>query len=272
MTTDTHATPAKVIVTGIAWDENSSFMKGPAKAPRIIRETFHNGASNFFAENGIHLKKQAFHVEPDDIALDKKNPMASIEAHIKHCLDQDAKVICLGGDHAVTYPVIKAYAEKYKGLNILHFDAHPDLYEVYDDNPYSHACPFARIMENRLAEKLVQVGLRGLNDHQRKQAAKYKVEQVEMKDWHPNLDIHMEGPVYISLDMDVLDPAFAPGVSHHEPGGLSTRQVLDIIHRIDVPVVGADIVEVNPDRDLSGITAAAAAKFLKEIAGMMFQM
>ncbi len=81
----------------------------------------------------------------------------------------------------------------------------------------------------------------------------------------------MDGPVYISLDMDVLDPAFAPGVSHHEPGGLSTRQVLGIIQRLKNPVVGADIVEYNPDRDISGITAAAAAKFLKEIAGMMFQ-
>ncbi len=261
----------EIEVIGIAWDDNSTFMKGPAKAPDIIRKTFFNGASNLFAENGVNLETRPFFYAPENMVLNVNDPLASIEAHVDSRLDQNKKVICIGGDHAVTFPVVKAHAKHYDRLNILHFDAHPDLYEIYDKNPYSHACPFARIMENNLADKLVQVGLRTINDHQKDQALRYDIVQFEMKDWKPGIKIHMDGPVYISLDMDVLDPAFAPGVSHHEPGGLSTRHVLGIIQRLKNPVVGADIVEYNPDRDISGITAAAAAKFLKEIAGMMFQ-
>jgi arginase len=92
-----------------------------------------------------------------------------------------------------------------------------------------------------------------------------------MRAWQPEQNIVFEGPVYLSLDMDVLDPAYAPGVSHHEPGGLSTRDVLRLVQGLRVPIVGADIVEVNPSRDPVGITAMAAAKLLKEIAGCMLE-
>ncbi len=92
-----------------------------------------------------------------------------------------------------------------------------------------------------------------------------------MKDFRPQNPIQLEGPVYLSLDMDVLDPAYAPGVSHHEPGGMSTRMVLRLIQSIDQPIVGADIVEYNPDRDVNAMTAAVAAKLLKEIAGVMLR-
>ncbi|MDO9489294.1 MAG: arginase family protein, partial [Sphingomonadaceae bacterium] len=77
------------------------------------------------------------------------------------------------------------------------------------------------------------------------------------------------GPVYVSIDLDGLDPAYAPGVSHHEPGGLSTRQVLDAIHALEGPVIGGDIVELNPVRDINGMTAMVAAKFVRELAGAM---
>ena len=98
------------------------------------------------------------------------------------------------------------------------------------------------------------------------------MESIEFQHWDSVKKLNIENPVYISLDMDVLDPAFAPGVSHHEPGGLSTRDVLQIIHGLNVPIVGADIVEFNPKRDPVGITAMAAAKFLKEIVGQMIAL
>ena len=77
-----------------------------------------------------------------------------------------------------------------------------------------------------------------------------------------------EGPLYVSIDMDALDPAFAPGVSHHEPGGLSVREILSVLHRIEAPIIGADVVEYNPTRDINGMTAVVAAKFVKELAGL----
>ncbi|RLC19592.1 MAG: agmatinase, partial [Deltaproteobacteria bacterium] len=141
-----------------------------------------------------------------------------------------------------------------------------------DGNIHSHACPFARIMEKKLAARLVQIGIRTMNGHQREQAEKFGVEVNEIKNGDNFLnELEFEGPVYISLDLDCLDPAFAPGVSHHEPGGMTTRQVIDIIHHLKGKIIGADIVEYNPDRDLHSMTSMVAAKLLKEIIAKIYE-
>ena len=124
-------------------------------------------------------------------------------------------------------------------------------------------------MENNLAKRLVQVGIRTLNDHQREQVKKFNVEVIEMKDYNSNLSFQFDGPVYISLDIDGLDPAYAPGVSHPEPGGLTTREIINILHSLQAEVVGGDIVEYNPINDVNNITAITAAKLLKEMIGKL---
>ena len=190
---------------------------------------------------------------------------------IESLLECGVYVLSLGGDHAMTYPILRAYGKRYDNLNILQLDAHPDLYDEFEGSRTSHACPFARIMEENLAGRLVQVGVRTMNPHQRTQAERFGVEVIEMQRWQPEAGLDFEGLLYLSLDLDVLDPAFAPGVSHHEPGGLSTRDLLQLIQGLRVPIVGADIVEFNPRRDPVGITAMVAAKLLKEIAGRMIE-
>ena len=184
-------------------------------------------------------------------------------------MEKNRRLFSIGGDHSITYPLVKAYSQFYKDFHILHFDAHSDLYDEYEGDKYSHACPFARIMEDKLTLRLMQIGIRTLNIHQRQQAEKYNVEILEMKDFNINELPKLTKPVYISLDMDAIDPAFAPGISHHEPGGLSSRQLIDVLHTIDVPVIGADLVEYNPNRDVSDITVALAAKLMKEIISKM---
>jgi arginase len=191
-----------------------------------------------------------------------------IERGVLSVLEAGLRPLCLGGDHAVTFPIIKAMASRYDDLTILHFDAHPDLYEDFDSDPYSHASPFARIMESGLVARLVQIGIRTMNGHQREQAERYGVEVIEMKDWNDEFLMSPDRPVYISFDMDCLDPAFAPGVSHWESGGFSTRQVLHVIQGLHAPLVGADIVEYNP-RVETPITGMVAAKVFKEIAAKM---
>lgn len=124
-------------------------------------------------------------------------------------------------------------------------------------------------MEEKLADRLVQVGIRTMTGHQRAQATRFGVEVHEMKHWPGSLALEFDSPVYLTIDMDALDPAFAPGVSHHEPGGLSTREVINLIQSVNAPLVGADIVEFNPIRDPLGITAMACAKLLKEVAAKM---
>jgi arginase len=117
----------------------------------------------------------------------------------------------------------------------------------------------------------VQVGIRTLSRPLREQAARFGVEMVEMRNWRDDLNIEFGSPVYITFDLDGLDPAYAPGVSHREPGGLSTRQAVDLILRVRAPIVGADLVEFNPSQDPSGMTAMVCGKLIKEIAAQMLE-
>ena len=262
----------KVAIIGFRFDQNSSFLRGAAEAPPLIRAALRSDAANMWSESGLDLGAESVLFDAGDIEPSENEEMNSrIERSISTLLDRDLKPISLGGDHSITVPIIRAFGRKYDRLSILHFDAHPDLYDQFQGNQYSHACPFARIMEERLAQRLVQVGVRTMNGHQREQAAKFGVEVIEMKDWRDDLVFEFDEPLYISFDLDGLDPAFAPGVSHREPGGLSTRQAIDIIQSTKGHVVGADIVEFNPQMDPLNITATVGAKLLKEIAAKMIE-
>jgi agmatinase len=254
---------------GIPWDENSSFIRGPAEAPPIIRAAFASESANLWSESGIDFGAEPMHDAGDIEQASGLTMIDRITESIAALLDQNFLPISLGGDHAITYPVVKAFAKKFPRLSILHFDAHPDIYDEFQGNRYSHACPFARIMEEGLVERLVQIGIRTTTGHQREQIERFGVEVVEMRDWRDDWPIDFDTPVYISFDIDGLDPAFAPGVSHREPGGLSTRQAINVIHSITAPVVGADVVEFNPRMDVNGVTAMVCAKLLKEIAAKM---
>jgi agmatinase len=259
-----------ITVVGIPFDKNASYLRGPALAPRRIREALFCESSNMWTEDLIDLGEFSGWELLDDMRLSsQENVYELIENKIRQLLKRRGRVISLGGDHSITYPIIRAYGEEYQNLNILHLDAHPDLYDEFDGNHYSHACPFARILEENIAIRLVQVGIRTMDGHQYEQAKRFGVEVIEMKDIGKIGQIKFDGPVYLSLDLDCLDPAYAPGVSHHEPGGMSTREVLGIIRNFKGRLVGADIVEYNPERDLHGMTGMVAGKILKEIIGRM---
>lgn len=255
----------EIAIQGFLFDAKSSFLKGSSQAPPKIREFLKSDASNTFAENGIDVINPLV-IDKGDFDIES---YFDIEKITSNHLKENGKILSLGGDHSITYPIVKAFGEFYPKIDILHIDAHADLYHEFEGDPYSHACPFARIMENKLANRLVQIGIRTLNTHQKEQAEKFNTEIFAMKDFKNFVLPVFENPLYISLDMDGFDPAFAPGVSHHEPGGLSSRDVINIFHQIDSLIIGADIVEYNPSRDVQDITGALAAKMMKELLGKM---
>jgi arginase len=260
------STLVKVALLGVPHDENSSYMRGPA----LIRRELVSDAYTNYSETGVDVTAEGVLVDHGDIAFDgASDAWEVITRDVDRALAPGHPLICLGGDHAVTHPIMRAVRRHHAKLTILHIDAHPDIYHAYEGNPRSHASPFARIMEERLADQLIQVGLRTINDHHRDQFKRFGVTYVEAGRCREGLRFDIATPVYLSLDIDALDPAFAPGVSHREPGGLSTRQVIDLIHTIDQPLVAADIVEYNPRCDISNMTALVAAKLVKEIAGAM---
>ena len=196
----------------------------------------------------------------------------AITAKVSALVGGGQRFICLGGDHSVTFPILCGVAQHHEQLTVVHIDAHPDLYDDLDGNPLSHASPFARALEAGCMTRLIQIGIRTATQHQREQAERWGVEMIAPRDLASFDAASIEGPIYLTIDLDGLDPSVAPGVSHHEPGGLSFRELLDIIDVLaggPGPIIGADIVELNPDRDVVEMTAAVAAKLLKEVAGAL---
>lgn len=257
---------------GVPYDANSSYIKGPALAPKHIRLMDEEGSANRFCEHGKEIIEGENYKDCGDIEfaeIDAAFAYNRIKETVSQELKDESKIISLGGDHSISFPVIEAFSEHHAKLNVLHLDAHADLYDNFENNPYSHASPFARLMEKGCINSLTQVGIRTFNTHQKEQAKRFNVNVIEMKDFNMDFINSLEAPLYISLDIDVLDPAFAPGVSHHEPGGMTTRQLIEIIQKIKVPIIGADIVELNPIRDVNNVTAMVAYKLFKELASKM---
>ncbi len=259
-----HEKPA-VRLIGLPTDRHSSFLRGAAAAPAAIRAALASDHSNLACENGFEL---VFEDAGDLTLAEDAGDFDRIVAAASEAAHGTAVPIFLGGDHMVSFPIVAGLAAVHGPLNILHFDAHPDIYDNFEGDPLSHASPFARIMERGLARRLVQVGIRTANAHCREQAERFGIETIEMRNFAPDRVPIPAAPLYISIDLDALDPAFAPGVSHPEPGGLSTRDILGVLTRVGAPIVGADVVEYNPSRDINDMTATLAAKLVKELAAL----
>ncbi|ROR02950.1 agmatinase [Desulfosoma caldarium] len=263
---------ARVTVLGIPFDANASYRRGPALAPARLREALYLGSTNLTAESGLDLGASDEWTDAGDLSFSRLDGIVGtdgmvtkVQEAVEKILRTGSAVLAVGGDHSITVPVVRALAAHHGPLNILDLDAHPDLYPALDGNPMSHGSAFTRILEEGLAQRLVQVGIRTMNETQRKVAERFGVEILPMDRWTGECRFRFDGPVYVSLDVDCLDPAHAPGVSHQEPGGLSPRDVIRIIHGLEGRLVGADLVEINPERDASGVTAALGAKLLKEL-------
>jgi len=260
-------------------------------APPLIREALRCPSSNSWTEKGVDI---------DEILEDvgDSHSFENIEGFIEQL---DSPVVSLGGDHGVTLPILRALGRK-KPLSVLHFDAHPDLYNpssglvsplgtrgIVGEKIPSHASPFFEALSEGLIQDLLQVGVRTMNGHQALNASRFPQVRIITMDqlsqlWNESLNEHWgaNSQVYISIDIDVLDPAYAPSVSHFEPGGMSTRELLTILKMMKFPnskTVGADVVEYNPVRetrlrDFSQSptqTAMVAAKLVKELVGKIFE-
>jgi agmatinase len=259
--------PPSFVLLGVPTDRNSSSLRGSAAAPRAVRSVLFGDAGNMFTESGVDLGAPGRIEDRGDLPLaESDGDFTLIEAAVRGL---GRPFVALGGDHSITYPILRGLCAGRAPVGVLHFDAHPDLYDEFQGNRFSHASPFARVMEDGLASRLVQVGIRAATAHQREQARRFGVETVFMDAFRPEAVPVPDGPLYVTIDLDGLDPAFAPGVAHPEPGGLSVRDVLDVLRRVRGPVVGADVVELNPARDPLGLTAAVAAKLVRELGALM---
>jgi agmatinase len=265
---------ADVVVTGIPLDLAVTYRTGARLGPAAIR-----AASVQINERlhpwGFGPGERLKIVDGGDCTLDPHRPgtiVESIAAHARQVLASGATMLSLGGDHFVTYPLLKAHAEKRGApLALIHFDAHTDTWA--DDAPDSinHGTMFYKAVKEGLIDpaRSVQIGIRTWNDDTlgltvigadqvHEQGAAAVAQRV--------LDVVGERPAYLSFDIDCLDPAFAPGTGTPVPGGLSSAQAFQILRRLKtVKLVGMDVVEVAPAYDHADITALAAAHLAAEM-------
>ena len=259
-------------LVGFPHDAHSSFLRGAAAAPQAVRHALLSKASNAWSERLVPVTCADTLEDLGDVDLGDLDQASGHEAlnRIQQVVASYAKdsrpFIALGGDHSITYPILRGLSAGYAHLTVLQIDAHSCLHDRFSDSAHSHFCCMARAMEEQLTVRLVQVGIRTSTAHEHEQAQRFRVEQIDMRTWADGARPSTSGLVYVSIDLDAFDPAFAPGVSHREPGGLTVREVLTIIDTIGGDLVGAEIVEFNPTQDIGGLTAGLAAKLVKELA------
>jgi len=273
------------VVVGLPWDATSSYRRGAAAGPDAIRRATSGRLYNRFTEQGVDLatlwrvRDHGNVKETSDISKLKKSLVSTMNLH-NHRI---RSTLFLGGDHFVSYPCFSLMAQKCKRrLSLLYFDAHPDLYESYEGSRYSHATTVSRILEDRNLSSgtVCYVGIRASTGEQDERIRTLGLNAYTMRDVYTRgcdaiassiKSLLLNQPVYLSIDLDCLDPAFAPGVGNPQPGGLSTRQMLEILHGIEgLEIVAADIVEYSPRFDSKARTTAfTSAILIKEMMGIM---
>ncbi|WP_156290201.1 agmatinase [Oceanobacillus salinisoli] len=263
---------AKAVIYGMPMDWTVSFRPGSRFGPGRIREAS-IGLEEYSPYMDKHLEEVAF-FDAGDIPLPFGNPARSLEMiqeYIGKLLEQDKFPIGLGGEHLVTWPIIQAIHKKYPDMALIHIDAHADLREEYEGEPLSHSTPVRKICELIGPENVYSFGIRS---GMREEFQYAKESGMHMSKFHVSEPLREMLPalsgrnVYVTIDIDVLDPAFAPGTGTAEAGGITSNELLEAIQLIsksDIHVIGADLVEVAPAYDHSEKTAIAASKFVREM-------
>ncbi len=261
---------AQIVIMGAPMDWTASFRPGSRFGPERIRSV-----SESLEEYSLHLRRDLQDVPFYD-AGDLILPFGDVRESLKIINDaavrlyKGGKTPCfLGGEHLVTLPLVEAASSVYPDLFVFHFDAHMDLRSGYLGQRYSHASVMRYVSEAIGEKRLFQFGIRsGIEEEVEYGKDKIQSYSVDFfSDLKRLIDYASSSPIYISLDIDVVDPAFAPGTGTPEPGGISSREIIEVIHafhEISTNIVGFDLVEVAPPYDHSDITSILAAKVLRE--------
>jgi agmatinase len=276
---------AKVAIAGVPFDSGVSYRPGARFGPTAVRNgskllrPYHPGLDT----HPLHVHQVA---DAGDIAanpFDIAEAIATIEDAARALLDQADHLVAIGGDHTIALPLLRATAARHGPLALVHFDAHLDTWDTYFGAPYTHGTPFRRAVEEGLLalDASAHVGIRGplygaadLSDDKALGFAIVSTVDVARHGVDQAIDRVRDRvgdrPVYLSVDIDVLDPAHAPGTGTPEPGGLTTRELQLILRGLTgLNLAGADVVEVAPAYDHAELTALAAANVAYEFLGLL---
>jgi agmatinase len=258
------------VFAGLPDDSQSSFRRGAARGPQRIRRAYTAACYNSTSESGVDLARSVSDV--GDVAPQGswQATAAAFRAFVESALREGKTPFLAGGDHAVSVPAIEALRVLGRPVHVIQIDAHPDLYPEYESSRTSHACVAARLLEMEHVASVTQYGIRTMNAAQRvvAEAHKARLRIFNARELTSELPaprhLPRRAPVWFDIDLDGFDPAFAPGVSHPVPGGLTPRQALNLIQSRPWNLVGMSVVELNPDSDVNDQTAILAARLLHE--------
>lgn len=276
---------ADVAVVGVPFDSGVSYRPGARFGPSHVRES-----SRLLRPYNPALDVEPFFVQQvvdaGDIACNPFDISAAInevERGARELVERDLRLLTIGGDHTIALPLLRVMAERHRPVAVVHFDAHLDTWDTYFSAPYTHGTPFRRASEEGLIDQTasIHVGIRGplystgdLHDDERLGFAVVHCRELETDGLRGVIErIHArvgDRPVYVSIDIDVLDPAHAPGTGTPEAGGLTSRELLAVLREFrSLQVMSADIVEVSPPYDHAQMTGIAAAHVAYELISVM---
>ena len=274
-----------VALLGIPYDGGTSYRTGARFGPRAVREQ-----SSLIRPWNPVLKVHPFERlrvadcgDVDVVPISIERTLAAIQERVGEVMADGAMPVCVGGDHSVTLGILRAVARRHGPVGLVHFDAHPDTWDEYFGSKFFHGTPFRRAVEEGLVEpkRMIQVGIRGplygdedFAFHEQHGIEVVRIEAVKEQGtaWvTERLNRLRGGPVYLSFDIDAVDPAFAPATGTPEVGGLTSYEALVLVRALaGLNIVGADVVEVSPPYDGPGqITALLAANLLFEIVSLL---
>ncbi|MFT9495586.1 agmatinase [Anaerosolibacter sp.] len=261
---------SEVVIFGAPFDGTCSYRPGSRFAPNKIRidsyglETYSPYLDRDLEDHNVH--------DAGDIDLIFGNKYAvldSIQEYAQYLVNNNKKPLMIGGEHLVTLPVVKAMYEKHKDLVILHFDAHTDLRGDYMGEELSHATVIKQIWNFLGDNRIYQFGIRsGLKDefYWAEKEGHTFINKFSYDKLAEVVEKVKDKPVYVTIDLDILDPSIFPGTGTPEPGGISFQDMLNILKTLDgLNIVGADVVELAPDYDPTGVSTAVASKIMREL-------
>ena len=275
-----------VAVVGVPFDSGTSYRGGARFGPRKIREAslLLWGHNQVLGVAPLEHLKVIDYGDVDVVPVDIQASMQAIEQEVGAILEAGLTVAALGGDHSISLPLLRAHASAYGPMAVVHFDSHPDTWDFeYPNHPYSHGTPFRRAIEEGLldTEAYIQVGIRGstsaAQDLEQARGLGARVITIDQA-----FDVGIaeviaiiqetieDRPLYVSLDIDAVDPAFAPGTGTPEVGGFSSYQILQLVRGLrGLNLVGFDLVEVSPPYDHGEITSILAANLAFEFLSLV---
>jgi len=266
---------ARFIFYGYPFEGTACFRKGTAKAPDEIRRHSYN-FETYLMELGVDLSDVALNDYGNlELTKDQGKNESLVTDLVTKIVNGGKFPIGLGGEHSLTPPAVKAVQAKYPNLIVVILDAHLDFRVEYENNPRSHATVTRRVSEIVGADKVCSIGIRSVSQAEISEARGIGLKFIEsgwteLREYLSDLIDDLDGPVYLSLDMDAIDPAFAPGVGTPEPFGMTPYEVIQTINFFADRIVGFDCVEVCPPYD-NGNTSALAARLTRHLVGAIWQ-